>query len=766
LEVRDLSVLSDLEFEELAADLLSAELDTPVERFGRGRDGGIDLRWTVPPDGAVWIGQCKHYCNSTFPQLKAAAVEEAKKVAKLMPAGYYFITSLDLLPQQKDKLIEVLSPAVDGPVTVLGARDIDGLLTRHQAVEQRQPKLWLTTGTQLFWATHADIANRTLALKADIAEALPLYVTTSTFDTAQDLLRKHRVCVIAGHPGIGKTTLAHMLVADAISDGFEPIEVSADIEEAWTAYRAGTKQVFLYDDFLGELSFAERMGRNEDKRLADLIKLIQSSKTALLVMATREYILQDARRQYPRVAALDQRTHFVLELGHYSREDRARILYNHLWHSGLPETALAEISASGFTEIIDHPGYSPRLIEFCTGPAFDLTSPGYPARFLENLEHPDALWRTGFEEHLNTEQQLVAIAMASLPRRVSVAHLEQAHRSLCATRGIVTSAASFRSALKVLDDSFLATDASEGERTVEFDNPSVRAFVLDWLGHDRQLVADLLESAVFFEQPTQLFRYSDGRVTRSGRSEPQSTALRDTVVGLAAEVRDSHMRLIDSPSAQRSREWWSDDPTPMSSAEDRMLEVLKIPAEFRPQVRWLNERAVALTDRWERNEGHKGRALDALDAMEQFATDDGERLDPAVVEAAADALDGWLPAKLKETDEDWLPYTARLRDKHVALDELEELAQEFEEFVDQEIARWSPSPPHLHELEDLSREFGLPHVTERIVAQISEDQARAESEFEEEERKTRVTVRRDDIGDDDLAAMFSRLTDRPTSADS
>jgi hypothetical protein len=45
--VRDFTVLSDIEFEEVAADLLAAELNRPVERFGVGRDGGADLRWQL-----------------------------------------------------------------------------------------------------------------------------------------------------------------------------------------------------------------------------------------------------------------------------------------------------------------------------------------------------------------------------------------------------------------------------------------------------------------------------------------------------------------------------------------------------------------------------------------------------------------------------------------------------------------------------------------------------------------------------------------------
>jgi hypothetical protein len=47
-------------------------------------------------------------------------------------------------------------------------------------------------------------------------------------------------------PGIGKTTLARILMADAVVDGYEPIEVSHDIEEGWKMLDDSTKQIFLW----------------------------------------------------------------------------------------------------------------------------------------------------------------------------------------------------------------------------------------------------------------------------------------------------------------------------------------------------------------------------------------------------------------------------------------------------------------------------------------------------------------------------------------
>ena len=73
--MRNFGVLTDIEFEDLVADLFSAEFGRPVERFGRARDGGVDLRW-VADLGGVGIGQAKHYSRSTFAHLLAAAKDE------------------------------------------------------------------------------------------------------------------------------------------------------------------------------------------------------------------------------------------------------------------------------------------------------------------------------------------------------------------------------------------------------------------------------------------------------------------------------------------------------------------------------------------------------------------------------------------------------------------------------------------------------------------------------------------------------------------
>ena len=55
----DFRSLSDYDFELLVRDLLQKELNTRLESFARGRDGGMDFRYK--DKAGTLVVQCKHY---------------------------------------------------------------------------------------------------------------------------------------------------------------------------------------------------------------------------------------------------------------------------------------------------------------------------------------------------------------------------------------------------------------------------------------------------------------------------------------------------------------------------------------------------------------------------------------------------------------------------------------------------------------------------------------------------------------------------------
>ncbi|MFL6120217.1 hypothetical protein, partial [Actinophytocola sp.] len=103
-----------------------------------------------------------------------------------------------------------------------------------------------------------DIVTRSAALAEELNESIRTYVPNQSFSRALEILTNTHVCVIAGLPGIGKTTLARVLAAQHLATGYELIEVSEDVDEVNRLWNPDKPQLFYYDDFLGQTDHPSR----------------------------------------------------------------------------------------------------------------------------------------------------------------------------------------------------------------------------------------------------------------------------------------------------------------------------------------------------------------------------------------------------------------------------------------------------------------------------------------------------------------------------
>ena len=286
-----------------------------------------------------------------------------------------------------------------------------------------------------FKVLHSDIATRTERRTEQLVSRARLYVANRSFQEAKALLRDHHLWIIAGPPGIGKTMLADMLLVDYIARDYEPVVISEDVSEADKSYRTSAKQVFVYDDFLGRTNLAEHFNKNEDSRLSQFMAQVHRTSGKRLILTTREYILAEARFRYDTLRSADvELFKIVLDLAKYSRLERARILYNHLYFAGLPQEALDSVSADRtYHRIILHSNYNPRLIEQVTRLApLDSTQEETFADFmLRTLDDPSA----ALGSHLR--DSAVSGGTGCSDRSGQLQRRRRARRSLPRVRGIL-----------------------------------------------------------------------------------------------------------------------------------------------------------------------------------------------------------------------------------------------------------------------------------------------------------------------------------------
>ena len=167
---------------------------------------------------------------------------------------------------QTDELVAVLSPFVQTTGDIYGRERLNSILTKHPEIERRHIKLWASSAgvfdSIINAGTHVvsrEEIERTIA-------AAKLYVRNTSFDEALEILKKQRVCIISGQPGIGKTTLARMLLLYFYEKGHDLVKIESDISEARAVSYHNKPRFFYYDDFLGQTAQADKLnkkGRSE-----------------------------------------------------------------------------------------------------------------------------------------------------------------------------------------------------------------------------------------------------------------------------------------------------------------------------------------------------------------------------------------------------------------------------------------------------------------------------------------------------------------------
>jgi len=501
----DFSKLNDREFETLAASVIEKEVQKKVEIFKSGKDGGVD--------GRFWIGetkegiiQCKHFLETPYPQLiSKLKTEESDKVKKLNPSRYIFVTSKKLSRINKQEIKQIFQPYIHTEQDVWGIEDLNAFLSKkeNQDIVERNYKLWVTSTSVLDFLYNNAIKGRSQFTIEEIKDKTHKYVVTLNHDKGLRMLEENNVVILTGEPGIGKTTLADNLAVHYIAKGFEFCDIEENISEAENLFRENEKKKILFycDDFLGSNMY-DAINNKKDSHIIKFINRIRKDKSKKFILTSRTNILNKAYSLSHIFQNLRIRDNeFLLKIENLSSVDKAKILYNHIYHSNLPEKFIDIIyHEKRYKEIIKHRNFNPRIIEFITDSSLigKLKPENYWTYINRSLNKPEIIWADYFQNQTDDCVRALTYLTVFNNGKISEDNLRNSYNLFLKIHTVNLgdySDKSFEAVRKLATRSLLNRNQIE-ENKYEYVlfNPSIADFVLNSYSNEIDLMCNILKS--------------------------------------------------------------------------------------------------------------------------------------------------------------------------------------------------------------------------------------------------------------------------------
>lgn len=504
------SNLNDIEFEYLCKDVMSRMLGENLQRFGKGRDGGIDL--TDDVHRKTVIVQVKHYIKSDFAGLLSALRKEVPKVQKNNPKKYYVCCSKELTPQNKRDIYTMFSDYMESTNNIICITEISDFLEEEQNADilRKHFKLWIESTSILTSIFSNDICIDSDVLLSDINESVHMFVKTTAYDSAISCLEKNNVLIIVGSPGVGKTITSKMLVLSYAIQGYK-IRYTTDGADLASLKKAlaqspDVKEIILLDDCFGQAYF--NMKETQENELLALIKSVKMSSNKILIMNSRVTIYQEATLRTPSlVNSLDKKEYraYVLDMSNVSLIEKAKIFYNHLYFGGVPTEYRENIKCNrNYIKIVKHDNYNPRVIEFVTNRRrFEQVDSSLYAEFiLECLNNPEQIWENEYSRRISNIDRMLLNTLYSLTNtNISMDVVRRCfeHR-LGRMTGIDFSINHFEQSVKRLQNSMIKIVDDRGSRTISVANPSVNDFLHSHLERNVLEKQQIIKHSICFRQ--------------------------------------------------------------------------------------------------------------------------------------------------------------------------------------------------------------------------------------------------------------------------
>ena len=504
------SNLNDVEFEYLCKDVMSKKLGVELERFGNGKDGGVDLT-----DHAYMkniIVQVKHYIKTDVSGLISALKKEVPKVEKWKPETYYICCSKELTVQNKSEIYELFAKYMGSTANIITLIEINDFLNKEENADilHRHFKLWIESTNILKDTFTNDIWIDSEVLLNDIKENIKIFVETGLYKQARLMVEKNNALIIVGDPGTGKTITSKMLVLHYASLGYRVRYTTdgadlAGLKKSLSQSRE-VKEIILLDDCFGQAYFTMKQG--QENELIALIKYVNMNQNKILIMNSRVTIYHEANDRNPElVKSLDKKEYriYILDMSRISNIEKAKMLYTHFYFGDIPPEYREEIKkGKRYLEIVKHKNYSPRIIEFISGKSqYEKIEPQKYYEFIMGcLKNPEQIWKNEYERRLKTEDRILLTTLYSLTNtHISLEIVKKCYNyRIAKIPGIDISINCFENTLSRLKDAMVKIASVNGKPMLEVVNPSVNDFIGAQLENNGLEKDSLIQSIISVKQ--------------------------------------------------------------------------------------------------------------------------------------------------------------------------------------------------------------------------------------------------------------------------
>lgn len=464
---------------------------------------GIDLRCKKKDE--LIVVQVKHYkeINLLLSKLKN---EELEKVTRINPDRYILVTSVDLTPKRKEDIINIFEGYIKNPGDILGRAELNSLLEKpeYRFVEEEFYELWLNSTNILKdiiqKELNRDIYVRTKFALEEIKKSTKIYVKNESFEQAINKIKKKKCILICGEPEVGKTTLARNLIAYLINKNRKTQFIYAqNVNEVFKCFKEDKQQLFFIDDFWGS-RFDGNLRGNEENELKTLIEIVENSNNKILILTSREYILQQGYAEFPNLEEFFDEYKLYLSVSNYTDLFKARILFRHLQNSKLDNEIICEL-AQGYEYIIEDDNYSPRIIENFINYIQNKENKcdNYLNEFILYLRHPHKIWKDIFAKQ-NEGAQLIAVLMLLWGEYIELDDIKKLFFA-CLDSNIRINARKkeFSNYISQLENTIITTYedefACETKIFVKFKNSSIESYIFKYFNENlEEYASDIINN--------------------------------------------------------------------------------------------------------------------------------------------------------------------------------------------------------------------------------------------------------------------------------